>query len=226
MDDVGKIYIEGKLLVRAMDLPYLKNGNNGLEYDCSTWANEFCMLMNGSLSSASSTLIIPNIGVSTYKNIGFLINSDLTNCFHISKSDSSSRGNISDGDFWASKADFQTIGDLANYISTSGDTTMNEVNINASIDSVAGLFFNECPRQDLLLQMIYIVKKCLKNITGIDYPIYSYDSKNGKLNYIDLTDELETQIIQSLKTTNLFYWPDEYEEPVVGKIENSHSHVL
>ena len=226
MDEVGKIYSEGKLLVRAMDLPHLKNGNNGLEYDCSTWANEFCMLMNDGLSSASSTLIIPNVGVSTYKNIGFLINSDLANCFHISKSDSSSHGNISDGDFWASKADFQTIGDLANYICNSGDTTMNEVNINASIDSVVGLFFNECPRQDLLLQMIYVVKKCLKNITGIDYPIYSYDSKNGKLNYIELTNELETQIIHSLRTTNLFYWPDEYEEPVINEIGISSSLIL
>ena len=79
MDDIKTLYNEGKLLVRAMDWPQLKNGINGFEYDCTTWANEFCMLMNEGLSSVSSTLIVPDIGVSTYKNIGFLINSDLAN---------------------------------------------------------------------------------------------------------------------------------------------------
>ena len=74
--------------------------------------------------------------------------------------------------------------------------------------------------------MIYIVQTCLKNITGIDYPIYSYDTNNGKLNYIELTNELEQQIIQSLKSTNLFYWPDEYEGPIVDEIKNTHTHTI
>lgn len=226
MDEVISLYTEGKLLLRAMDLPHLKNGINGLEYDCTTWANEFCMLMNGTLSSASSTLIVSDVGVSTYKNIGFLINSDLANCFHISKSDSGSSGNINDGDFFANKPDFQTISELANYIKTNNDTTMNEVNINAAIDSVEGLFFNECTRQDMLLQMVYVARMCIKMITGIEYPIYSYDRNNGKLKYIELTDELEQQIIQSLKSKNLFYWPDEYDEPIVDEIKSSHAHLI
>ena len=226
MDEVKKIYNDEKLLVRAMDFPKLKNGIDGLEYDCTTWANEFCMLMNGTLSSISTTLIIPNVGVSTYKSIGFLINSDLANCFHISKSDSSSSGNINDGDFLANKPDFQTISELANYIKTNNATTMNEVNINASIDSVKGLFFNKCARQDLLVQMIYVVRTCLKMITEVEYPIYSYDINNGKLTYMELSYELEQQIIQSLKSNNLFYWPDEYEEPIIDKIENARTHTV
>ena len=181
MDDTQILYNNGKLLVRAMDWPQLKNGINGLEYDCTTWANEFCMLMNEGLSSASSTLIVPDVGVSTYKNVGFLINSDLANCFHISKTDSGSSGDIKNGDFFAAKADFKTIIELANYIKTSNDTTMNEVNIQVSIDSVVGLFINECLQQNRLLQMIYVVKKCLENITKIDYPIYLYNSKEGKI---------------------------------------------
>lgn len=224
MDDTQILYNKGKLLVRAMDWPQLKKGINGLEYDCSTWANEFCMLMNGDLSSASSTLIVSDVGVSTYKNIGFLINSDLVNCFHISKSDSGSSGDIKKGDFFANKADFQTIMELANYIKTSNDTNMNEVNIQASIDSVVGLFINECLQQKELLQMIYVVKKCLENITGINYPIYLYNSKEGKINKIELTNELEKQIVQSLKTTQIFYWPDEYDEPVINNIEDIHRH--
>ena len=224
MSEVEKLYNSGKLLVRAMDFPQLKNGIDGLEYDCTTWANEFCMLTNGMLSSASTTLIVPNVGVSTYKNIGFLINSDLANCFHISKSDSGSSGNINSGDFFANKADFETISQLANYILVNNDTTMNEVNINTTIESVEGLFFNECPRQDLLLQMIFVVRTCLKNITGVEYPIYSYDIKNGKLKYMELTDELEQQIIQSLKAIKIFYWPDEYDEPIVDEIRSTHNY--
>ncbi|MGN0974209.1 MAG: hypothetical protein ACI4OT_05640 [Bacilli bacterium] len=224
MNDTKILYNEGKLLVRAMDWPQLKNGINGLEYDCTAWANEFCMLMNEGLSSASSTLIVHDIGVSTYKNIGFLINSDLANCFHISKSDSGSSGNIKNGDFFANKADFRTIIELENYIKTNNDNTMNEVNIEASIDSVVGLVINECLQQDKLLQMIYVVKNCLENITGIDYPIYLYNSKEGKINKIELTDELEQQIIRTLKTTRIFYWPDEYDEPIISDIEDTHKY--
>lgn len=224
MNDAKTLYNERKLLVRAMDWPQLKNGIDGLEYDCTTWANEFCMLMNEGLSSASSTLIVPEIGVTTYKSIGFLINSDLANCFHISKSDSGSSGNIKNGDFFANKADFQTIMELTNYIKDSNDNTMNEVNIQATIDSVVGLFINECLQQDKLLQMIYVIKKCLENITGIDYPIYSYNSKEGKISKIELTTELEQQIIQTLKTTQIFYWPDEYNEPVTSDIEDTNKH--
>ena len=172
MDDAKILYNERKILVRAMDWPQLKNGIDGLEYDCTIWANEFCMLMNEGLSSASSTLIVPEIGVTTYKSIDFLINSDLANCFHISKSDSGSSGDINNGDFFANRSDFKTIMELANYIKANKDSTMNEVNIQASIDSVVGLFINECLQQDKLLQMIYVIKNCLGNITGINYPIY------------------------------------------------------
>lgn len=226
MDTVDNLYSEGKLLVRAMDAPQLINGSNGLQYDATSWANEFLMMMNGSLTSASSTLIIPDVGVATYKNIGFLINSDLVECHHIAKSDSGSSGNISTGNFHANEADFQTLPELANYIATSRDNTMNEVNINASINAVEGLFFIECPRQDLLLQNLYVAKACLKDLTGIDYPIYSYDAQNGKLNYVELTSELEAAIRENLRTTNLFYWPDEYEQPVEKEIGSSNSYTL
>jgi len=218
VDDVLRLYNEDKLLVRAMDWPRLSKSIEGLCYDCTTWANEFCFLMNGDLSSASSTLIIPNRGISTYKNIGFLINSDLCNCFHISKSDSLSSGNINDGNFWANNADFDMISELVEYIKNSNDTNMNEVNVKASIDSVVGLFINECLMQDRLLQMIYIIKKCLVNLTGIDYPLYLYNAREGNLKKIDLSFEMEQQIIDNLKTTQIFYWPDEYDKPIIDDI--------
>ena len=219
MENVESLYKDGKLLVRAMDFPQLKNSSENLQYDCTIWANEFSMLMGNGLSSASSTLIVPGVGVSTYKNIGFLINSDLANCFHITKTDSGSNGNIADGDFNANKPDFETINELAEYIKTNNATDMNEVNIKTSIDSVEGLFIRSCPMQDELLKMIYVVRRCLEELTQVDYPIYLYDAKEGKISKIELTEELEQQIIDNLKTTQIFYWPDEYEEPVISNID-------
>ena len=223
MFEVEKIYNEGKLLVRAMNFPQISRVHSELVYDCSTWANEFSMLMDGNLNSASSTLIIPGVGVSTYKNIGFLIDSDKANCFHIAKSDSGSSGRLIDGDFLAVNPDFQTINELANYIKTSGDTIMNEVNIVASLDSVVGLFFIESPNPITLLRRLYVAKECIKDITGIDYPIYSYDRKNGRLNNFVLTDEILEYIIQGLKCNKLFYWPDNYKEPVEKEIGSTNS---
>ena len=220
MDSVEVLYAENKLLARAMDYPTLRKNMDGLYYDCTTWANEFCFLMNGTLSSASSTLIIPNVGVATYKNIGFLINSDLANCFHICKSDSGSCGNLDNGDFLANKPDFSTIKELANYIKNNKDTNMNEVNIKTSLDSVVGLFINECPAQDRLLQMILVVKKCLESLTNIDYPIYLYNAKRGSIKKIELSFENEGQILNTLKITQIFYWPDEYSEPIIEDISN------
>ena len=220
MESVENLYNEGKLLVRAMNWPQLTKSANGLCYDCTVWADEFCLLMNDALTSVSSTLILPNVGVSTYKNIGFLINSDLADCFHIAKSDSGSCGNIIDGDFSANEPDFETIAELANHIKTNNDINMNEVNINATIDSVVGLFFNECLKQEKLLQMIYVVRKCLEKLTGITYPIYSYNRALGKLNKIELSPELEDKIVESLENIELFYWPEEYDEPVIDTIES------
>ena len=50
------------------------------------------------------------------------------------------------------------------------------------------------------------------------------NSKEGKLNKIELTSELEQQIIQSLKTTQVFYWPDEYDEPTINDIREKHKY--
>lgn len=226
VDLVKQIYKEEKLLVRAMDWPRLQRSGDNLEYDCTTWANEFSLLANKTLSSASTTLIVPNVGVSTYKSIGFLINSDLVNCFHIAISDSGSSGNIENGDFFANNSDFDNIEGLANYIKDNNSTTMNEVNIVASLDSVIGLFVNKCGQYQYLLALILIIQKCLKHMLGIEYPIYLYDSKCGSIERVELTVEFQEEIASSLKTKKIFYWPDEYNEPVFESLDNSESKSL
>ena len=226
MDLVKQIYSANKLLVRAMDWPRLQKNGNDLEYDCTTWANEFDLLANRKLSSASTTLIVPKVGVSIYKNIGFLINSDLANCFHIAISDSGSSGDIEKGDFFANNFDFDNIEGLSNYIKDNNSTKMNEVNIVATLDSVVGLFVNKCVRQQYLLSQIFIIQKFLKHMLDIEYPIYLYDSKCGSIERIELTVELQEEIISNLKTKNIFYWPEEYNEPVFESLDNIKSKLL
>ena len=222
MDNVERIYEECKLLVRAMDRPILRVREDGNYYECETWINEFDNLMHNGLSSLSSTLIVPNVGVRTYKNMGFLINSELSECYHISKSDSASSGNVNDGDFAANKADFNSIYELSNYITRTKDPRMNEVNINAKIDAVVGLFINKCTISNELLKDIYVVKKMIQYLSGIDYPIYLYDQLSGKLEYIDLTKEQENILISSLSGNQILCWPDSAMEAEFIPIE-SHS---
>lgn len=72
----------------------------------------------------------------------------------------------------------------------------------------------------MLLQIIFVVKKCLWNLTKVDYPTYLYNAKEGTLKKIELSFENERQIIDALKTTQIFYWPDKYSEPIIDNINN------
>ena len=223
MNNVEELYNEGKLLVRAMDQPTIRIKNGMKYYECQTWIDEFYLLMNDGLFSLSTTLIIPNIGVKNYKNVGFLINADLADCFHIAKEDSGSCGSVRDNDFHANKPDFKTIGELANYIKLNNATVMNEVNVNIKLDAVVGLFINKCEIVNKLLKKIYVVKKILEHMTGIDYPIYLYDWNNGKIEKIELTKEQEEDLIENLDSRQIYYWPDE-EKPCLIQIEASGIH--
>ena len=221
MDEVEKTYQEGKLLVRAMDQPMLRKIDDNKYYECQTWVDEFTYLMNDGLYSLSTTLIVSNVGVKTYKNIGFLVNSDLADCFHITKGDSGSNGNIKDGDFFANKADFTSILELAQYIKENNVTTMNEVNINVKLDAIIGLFINKCMASHELLKNIFVVNNMLKNLTGIEYPIYLYDFNIGKMEKIDLSKEQEDELVSSLASDKIFCWPDGFDNPYFVPIEVS-----
>ena len=224
MDEVERLYNEGKLLIRAMDQPTPRIKKEISYYECRTWVDEFDSLMKEGLGSLSTTLIVPNVGVRTYKNIGFLVNSDLANCFHIAKEDSGSAGSYNDGTFLANPPDYKTINELKDYIIKNNAITMNEVNINVKLDGVVGLFINKCEKTPYLLMKILIVKKTLQALTGIDYPIYLYDWLNGKLNRIDLTKEQEEDIIVNLKANRVMIWPDSIDEPVYIPLESEQLH--
>ena len=218
-DNVLDLYNERKLIIRAVDLPNLHISEGKIKYDCSIWANEFAMMMNNEFESVSSTLLIPNVGVHTYKNVGFLVDSDLARIQHIAKSDSGSSGSFSNGDFFANNADFNSIEQLANHIAQNKDTTMNEVNMAIPFDSVIGLAMVKCDNSLGNLKRMIIVQKCIYQLTGINFDIYEYDMKIGKIGKIDLTDELIEKMCESQNDVNEFdYWTDYSDEYYEGSI--------
>lgn len=221
MDDVENIYNEGKLLIRAMDQPRIGINGQDKYYECESWINEFCGLMKDGLSSLSTTLIMPNVGVRTYKNVGFLINSDWTEVTHVAKSDSASSGNERDGDFSSNKADFNTVLELANHIKEKNDVRMNEVNVNSKLDGVVGLFINKSSNPAYILTKIFVAKEVIKSLTGVDYPIYLYDWSLGKLDKIEITKEMEEIIANNLEGDKVLCWPDDVDEAYYIPIEVS-----
>ena len=203
--------------MRAMDQPTLRKGKY---YECYTWVEEFYGLMTNGLSSLSTTLTVPGVGVRNYKNIGYLIDSDRADCFHIAKRDSGSCGDIKNGDFHANPPDYDTIEELADYIKENNDIVMNEVNVNVKLEGVVGLFINKCAASNYLLKKIYIAKRMIKHMTGIDYPIYLYDWNLGKLELIDLSKEQEEELIASLDIDQIQYWPEDLDEAELIPIDS------
>jgi hypothetical protein len=213
-------YNEDKLLIRAVDLPPLHKVNDEIKYDCSIWANEFAMIMNDDFESVSSTLLIPNVGVRTYKNVGFLVNSDFAGIQHIALSDSGSSGSFKNGDFNANQSDFETLNQLASYIKNNNHTTMNEVNISIPLNSVVGLVVVKCGNELKHLKAMLAVRDCIYKLTGIQFDIFEYDSNFGKIEQIDLTDEL-IEIINSTSNVNKYdYYTDYSDEIYEGSINN------
>ncbi len=218
MCNINDVYNSGNLLIRAVDLPRAHRLDGKLSIDCSTWSNEFAWMANNNFSSVSSTLLIPGVPVETYKNVGFLVDGSKAVCHHIAISDSGSSGNVAEGTFMANKADFNTLTELANFIKSNNYSTMNEVNINLNLDAVIGLVILKCAREDLLLKNMLIVKSCIKDLTGIDYPIYEYDGFLGKISEVEITEQLHeklTNIPNALgRSVNDYDYYTEYSDSI------------
>lgn len=192
MDIVEKIYDDGKLLLRTMDHPRLMGEKY---YECKTWVDEFNRLKSSGIDSLSTTLVVPGVGVRTYKNIGYLINSDWV------------KNKASDFDV------------LARYIKSRRATAVNEVNVDVNLDGVVGLFINKGSITDQLLKHIYVIKRLLRQMVDVDYPIYLYDWRIGKLELLDLSKEQEEELISKLASNQISYWLDNSDKPVLISID-------
>lgn len=194
---VEELFNEDKMLVRAMDEPFLRRNDSSLFYDFSVWAEEADIARNDKLTSLSSTLLVPGEKIPTYKNVGFLLNSEKADIIHVADSDSGSMGNVADGDFVANPTDLKTLSDLAAKTRTEKLRDMNEVNVNIKDDAIVGLFVNKClserPKAIILLAQEYY-----KLQTGKELPIFTYDQANGNLQPLEMSKEEKKDFLEKM----------------------------
>ena len=156
-----------------------------------------------------------------YKNVGFLVDSDFAGIQHIALSDSGSSGSFKYGDFNANQSDFETLNQLASYIKNNNHTTMNEVNISIPLNSVVGLVVVKCGNELKHLKAMLAVRDCLYKLTGIQIDIFEYDSNSGKIEQINLTDELIETINSTSNVNKYDYYTDYSDEIYEGSINNN-----
>lgn len=195
-NSVQDLLTKDKLLARAMDVPFWSIHKSA--HDFSTWAKEVDFLRNEGLTSLSTTLLVSGEKIPTYKNMGFLINSDLVDVKHIADTDSGSSGDFEDGSFSASETDISTLSELAEKTRHEHLRDMNEVNINVnSEDAYVGLFVNKT-KSDTPKAQILLAQEYYKQQTGKTLPIYIYDSANGSLSSFNPSEKEKTDLINRL----------------------------
>lgn len=217
-DSVLNLFKQGKILARAMDNPSLHRNyeRNDFSYDFSIWANEYEEAKREGLGSISSTLLLPNETIPTYKAIGFLLNSDETEVKHISETDSGSSGNDKNGDFRANDSNIGSLSELADIIRSKREKVMNEINVNMRENAYVGLFANKAIGQ-IPLSRILLAQKYYELQTGNILPIYIYDSEKGILENYDISLEQKYDIVKKLfddkvlRSTSIFYETEDGE---------------
>lgn len=194
---IEELFNEDKMLVRAMDEPFLRRNDNSLFYDFSVWAEEADIAKNDRLTSLSSTLLVPGEKIPTYKNMGFLLSGEKADIIHVADSDSGSMGNIADGDFVANQTDLKTLSDLAVKTRTEKLRDMNEVNVNIKDDAIVGLFVNKCP-SERPKAMILLAQEYYKLQTGKELPIFTYDQANGNIQPLEMSKEEKIDFLEKM----------------------------
>jgi hypothetical protein len=85
-------------------------------------------------------------------------------------------------------------------------------------------------RYDLIPNILTIANKFMEHerelLTNITFPVYMYDRTSGSIKKIEITKEIEEQINDSLDIHNVFYWPDDYDEPLIENISDINKKTL
>lgn len=234
-ENVQQLFEKGKLLARAMENPNLQKDfyTNEFSYDFSVWANEYEIAKQEGLGSLSTTLLVPDEKIPTYKAIGFLINSEKVDIRHVSEVDSGSCGNEKDGTFHANETNIHSLDELYATIKSKHPKDMNEVNVNMREDAYVGLFANNSQVQ---LPKILLAQKYYELQTGIRLPIFIYDRETGKIDELNIPLEEKSNIVQTalenkkIRSTGIFYETEageykrtDYLEEIKKEIEDRDS---
>ena len=178
--DIEKLFESDAILVRAMDSPHLfKDATDiGLSYETiDRELNDILESPNG-LSYASSTLLIPEKRIPTYKGFGFIFDGNKSDVHHLMEMDSASSGQ--GDDFSASESEIYSLAQLATLIKENPTPSMNEVNATFKSESLKGLFALEAPKASAVIDG-WFMQQHIKQTTNIELPLFTYSIKQGSL---------------------------------------------
>ena len=213
-NEVQDLFSSDKLLARAVDTPSLTRTAEGIAYDFSLWEEYREGIDAREGTSLSTTLLVKGEKVQTYKGIGFLINSDKVEVFHINKQDNGSHGDIKQGNFSANPADFATLPELAEQIRKDHLHDYNECKINMeSTDAYVGLFAGSLDRQKafaILAQQYYYTQ------TGKELPIYVYDYQASTLTPFKPTQQEKEDLFKTIKSSKCAWETSDGEQKCVN----------
>ena len=216
-DSVKNLFEEGKILARAMEDPsiYRQSKTNKFYYDFSGVIAEIDEAKTGGKDSASTTLLLSDEDIPTYKAYGFLIDSERTDLIHIAENDSGSYRETSKGDFHAYGESLTSLYELTEKIRAEGGKhSMNEVNVCMKDNAYVGVFTNTDKRS---IAFGIIMQKLNEIQTGKSLSIYMYEKNRGQLTNLDLDIEQKINIIKEciqnkrLATADIYYQLGEKE---------------
>ena len=208
-DKIEELYEKNRLIVRAMDWPSItKIDNVDFAYDFSTWAEEiFLSQQPQGITSISSTLLIPNISIPTYKGVGFIVNGETAQIEHIAERDSGSCGNKVNGDFYACGESLKDLDELVLNTKTKNlSGVMNEVNISFSLNDIVGLFYNKSGSDRNLLYTL-LAQYMISEQVQFDLPIYEYDQANGAIAKLHMNYSQQQQFFKDMVDKKILKTP-------------------
>lgn len=178
---VEKLFETGHLLVRALDSPRISvDSQRNPTLDYRVIDREVGELRDGDdgLSYASSTLLVPEKRVPTYKAFGFMFNGEKSAIHHVHTQDSGSHGQ---GDkFQATESDTQSLSELMVSVRETPTPTMNEVVGSFNLSNLVGIFAVKAPKPSAKIDA-WLTQRHITEDTDIRLPIYMYDVDEGSL---------------------------------------------
>ena len=180
LDFIQQTFSRDQLLVRAMEpIGEIFAEESGIEFDFSSWRQEYGRIQNSTLR-ASSTLLIPGQSIPTYKPYGFIFDAATATVHGAYEADCGSCTR-EDGTLNIPEEGRLTVKELAGKIRTTRVQThaMNEVL--ATYSTPIGLFVRNGDKKQLI--EILLIQKRLQQKHHLSLPLYLYEQGQGTLIY-------------------------------------------